>query len=317
MGYHFPLGSSSEWGRTQRTACFQCYSWSTFHRRPLTKRIWTPPCRTNTTILCNLWSIHESLAVSSPQSSTTSLRGATVAASFSALQCLIDHRYSVRQSASRTIVFTEFISLCCWMAMVENAGTLVHLLEVIAVSAKYLALSVLRASRAIPEFPSFPVGKLALIPYTNIVTSCLQYNINYIHKSQRLEILRLILGTGVIWCVQLGPHFDLPFLSPLFSKLENQQDKYVHDDQHTRPKSVQSTISYTVLWQAFNCVVRSRQEATRLERNGNFDCDECKYSPECAIHCNRRRRAPNVDVDNVGEDTGEHPTVGRKRSAVC
>ena len=47
--------------------------------------------------------------------------------------------------------------------MVENAGTLVHLLEVIAVSAKYLALSVLRASRAIPEFPSFPVGRLALI----------------------------------------------------------------------------------------------------------------------------------------------------------
>ena len=58
------------------------------------------------------------------------------------------------------------------------------------------------------------------------------------------------------------------------------------------------------------------KKATRLEGNGNFDCDECKYSPECAIHCNRRRRAPYVDVDNVGEDTGEHPTVSRKRSTV-
>lgn len=81
--------------------------------------------------------IYEALAVSSPQSSATSnSRGATVTASLRALKCLIDPRYSGKALLEPTI-FKEFISLCYRMAMVENAATLVHLLEVITVFAKH------------------------------------------------------------------------------------------------------------------------------------------------------------------------------------
>lgn len=81
--------------------------------------------------------IYEALAVSSPQSSTNpNLRAATVAASLRALKCLIDPRYSGKALLEPT-VFKEFISLCYRMAMVENAVTLVHLLEVITVFAKH------------------------------------------------------------------------------------------------------------------------------------------------------------------------------------
>lgn len=81
--------------------------------------------------------IYEALAVPSAQSSTTpNLRGATVTASLRALKCLIDPRYSGK-ALLEPIVFKEFISLCYRMAMVENAATLVHLLEVITVFAKH------------------------------------------------------------------------------------------------------------------------------------------------------------------------------------
>lgn len=81
--------------------------------------------------------IYEALAVSSPQSSTApGVRGATVAASLRALKCLIDPRYSGKALLDPT-VFKEFISLCYRMAMVENAATLVHLLEVITAFAKH------------------------------------------------------------------------------------------------------------------------------------------------------------------------------------
>lgn len=81
--------------------------------------------------------IYEALAVSSPQSSATpNLRSATVTASLRALKCLIDPRYSGKALLEPT-VFKEFISLCYRMAMVENAATLVYLLEVITAFAKY------------------------------------------------------------------------------------------------------------------------------------------------------------------------------------
>lgn len=81
--------------------------------------------------------IYEALAVSSPQSSgTPNLRGATVAASLRALKCLIDPQYSGTALLEPT-VFKEFTSLCYRLAMVENAATLVHLLEVIIVFAKH------------------------------------------------------------------------------------------------------------------------------------------------------------------------------------
>lgn len=81
--------------------------------------------------------IYEALAVSSPQSSSTpSSHSAIVAASLRALKCLIDPRYSGKALLEPT-VFKEFISLCYRMAMVENAATLVHLLEVVTVFAKH------------------------------------------------------------------------------------------------------------------------------------------------------------------------------------
>ncbi|KIJ69624.1 hypothetical protein HYDPIDRAFT_124270 [Hydnomerulius pinastri MD-312] len=81
--------------------------------------------------------VYEALAVSSPQPSAAhNSRTATVAASLRALKCLIDPRYSGKALLEPT-VFKEFISLCYRMAMVENAATLVHLTEVIAVFAKY------------------------------------------------------------------------------------------------------------------------------------------------------------------------------------
>ncbi|KAF9239616.1 armadillo-type protein [Melanogaster broomeanus] len=81
--------------------------------------------------------IYEAMTVSSPQpSATPNRRDATVAASLRALKCLIDPRYS-GQALLEPTVFKEFISLCYRMAMVENAMTLVHLTELIAVFAKH------------------------------------------------------------------------------------------------------------------------------------------------------------------------------------
>lgn len=38
-------------------------------------------------------------------------------------------------------------------------------------------------------------------------------------------------------------------LPPLLPELENQQDQHLHDDQQASPKSVQSAISNTILWE--------------------------------------------------------------------
>ena len=51
-------------------------------------------------------------------------------ASLRALKSLIDPRYSGK-ALMEPAVFKEFFSLCHRMAMIENAKTLVHLLEVI------------------------------------------------------------------------------------------------------------------------------------------------------------------------------------------
>lgn len=81
--------------------------------------------------------IYEALAISSPQSSSTpNARSATVTTSLRALKCLIDPRYSGK-ALLEPAVYKEFISLCYRTAMVENAATLVHLIDVVTVFSKH------------------------------------------------------------------------------------------------------------------------------------------------------------------------------------
>jgi len=78
-------------------------------------------------------------ALASPPTQPTSAvdpNSNTGIASLRALKSLIDPRYSGK-ALLEPAVFKEFFSLCHRMAMVENARTLVHLLEVIHVFSKH------------------------------------------------------------------------------------------------------------------------------------------------------------------------------------